>query len=188
MRQPQSLLELLEDRHARRKASVDWFHSLMQLHARLARLRSGATAKFALTHARLRVLGAIARTPGLCISDIARELDLTRQAVHRVVHDLVELKMLELQRSPRSSRERIPRLIAGGRVAAGCGLGWERRWFERLGEAIETGTLQWMHGQAQRHRRQLPWRVDDPEELEAPDAPPPLQFVPGNGGGWRIRM
>jgi DNA-binding MarR family transcriptional regulator len=162
----------------------------MQLHARIARLRGGATSKFALTHARLRVLGIVARMRGLCISDIARELDLTRQAVHRVVHDLVELKMLELVPSTRSRRERIPRLIAGGRVAAACGVGWERRWFEQLGQAIDTRDLQWMHSQAQRHRRNLPWRVDDPEELEVPDPPPPtrFQFVPGTGGGWRTRM
>jgi DNA-binding MarR family transcriptional regulator len=191
MRRPQSLLALLEDRHARSQASIAWFHSLMQLHARLARLRSGASAKFALSHARLRVLGVVARTRDLCISDIARELDLTRQAVHRVVHDLVELKMLELAPSRRSARERIPRLIAGGRVAAGCGLGWERRWFEQLGRGIETTTLQWMHHQAERHRRQLPWRVDDPEELELPDEPPPLrpiQLAPGTLTGWRTRI
>jgi len=195
MRRPHTLLELIEDRHARRKAAVAWFHSFMQLHARIARLRGGATAKFALSHARLRVLGVVSRTRGLCISDIARELDLTRQAVHRVVHDLVELKMLELAPSTRSARERIPRLIAGGRVAAWSGLGWERRWFEQLGRDIETKTLQWMHGQAQRHRRRLPWRVDDPEELELPDAPPPsppIQVEPGTwpamAGGWRTRM
>jgi DNA-binding MarR family transcriptional regulator len=191
MLRPHTLLALLDDRRAHRQASVDWFHSLMQLHARLARLRSDATAKFALTHARLRVLGVIARTRDLCISDIARELDLTRQAVHRVVHDLVELQMLELAPSTRSARERIPRLIAGGRVAAWCGLGWERRWFEQLGRDIQKTTLQWMHHQAQRHRRRLPWRIDDPEELEVPDAPPPmppLQLAPGTGAGWRTRM
>lgn len=195
MRRPHTLLALLEDQHARRKAAVAWFHSFMQLHARIARLRGGATAKFALSHARLRVLGVVARTRGLCISDIARELDLTRQAVHRVVHDLVELRMLELAPSTRSARERIPRLIAGGRVAAWCGLGWERRWFEQLGRDIETASLQWMHGQAQRHRRRLPWRVDDPQELELPDAPapcPPIQVEPGTWpamvGGWRTRM
>jgi DNA-binding MarR family transcriptional regulator len=191
MHRSQTLLGRLEDRHKRRQAAVAWFHSFMQLHARITRLRSGAAAKFALSHARLRVLGVVARTRGLCISDIARELDLTRQAVHRVVHDLVELQMLELVHSNHSARERIPRLIGGGRVAAWSGLGWERRWFEQLGRDIETTTLQWMHGQAQRHRRQLPWRVADPEELELPDAPPPappIQVEPGTWEAWRTRM
>lgn len=173
MRQPHTLHDYSNDLATHRKASVVAFQALLQLHCRLARLRSGATAKFALTHARLRVLGVVSRMPGLCIADIARELDLTRQAVHRVVHDLVALQMLELQPSARSGRERIPRLDAAGRVAAWCGLGWEHHWYEQLGEAFETRTLQWLQGQVQRYRRQLPWRIDDPLELEieAPSLP-----------------
>ena len=74
--------------HDHRRASCEAFQALMQFHSRFARLRSGATPGFGLTHARLRVLRAIATLPGACIAELARELDLTRQAVHRVVHDL----------------------------------------------------------------------------------------------------
>ena len=82
----------------------------------------------------LRGLGVAARYPGGWISDSAGELGRSRQAFHRVVNDMVRLQMIELEDSSRRTRERIPKLIAGGRVAAWCGLRWERRWFEQLAE------------------------------------------------------
>ncbi len=188
MNTSQTPARYFKNRDLHRKAAFESWHAFLQLHSRIARLRTGATAKFALTHARLRVLGVIARNPGGCISDIARELDLSRQAVHRVVHDMVRLQMIELEDSSRRTRERIPKLIAGGRVAAWCGLRWERRWFEQLAEGVETTSLQWMRNQAQRHCRRLPWRVDDPLELEPPEPTESswqrwLQPVPGTGAG-----
>ncbi len=151
--------QCLKDREAHRKAAFESWQAFLQLHSRIARLRTGATSKFA----------------------------LSRQAVHRVVHDMVRLQMIELDASSRSTRERVPKLIAGGRVAAWCGLRWERRWFEQLAEGIATTSLQWMRNQAQRHCRRLPWRVDDPLELEQQEPPaswrPWLQPMPGTGAG-----
>lgn len=164
-----------------RKASLTAFLSLMQLHSRLARLRTGATANFGLTHARLRVLRVIAAHRDFCITDIARELDLSRQAVHRVVHDLCRLRMIKLTASPRGLRERVPKLRSGGRVAVKCGLRWEQHWFESLGESASLHQLQWLDWLAQRYRRHLPWRVDD--DVSALEMPPrPLRST------WRLLL
>lgn len=151
----------LHEFFAHREASLAAFLALMQLHSRLARLRTGATASFGLTHARLRVLRVISQRRDDCISDIARELDLTRQAVHRVVHDLQRMQFITLAPGSRSARQRIPKLLAAGRVAVKCGLEWERDWFENLGESANTRSLRWIDCLAQRYRRHLPWRVDD---------------------------
>jgi DNA-binding MarR family transcriptional regulator len=145
----------------------------MQLHSRLARLRTGAMGGFALTHARLRVLRVIASRRGDCISDIARELDLSRQAVHRVVHDLLRMRLITLTESSRSGRARVPRLAAAGRVAVKCGVGWESQWFERLGKSAATRELRWLYWLAQRYRRHLPWRADEDIEPEMPATPAP---------------
>jgi DNA-binding MarR family transcriptional regulator len=160
-------------RHTHRSASFDAFQSMMTLHCRLARLRTGATSGFGLTHARLRVLRAIATHPGACIAALARELDLTRQAVHRVIHDLRRMNLLDLVPSHRSARERVPRLKAAGRVASDCGLRWERQWLEHLGESAETRSWQWLKWLADCYLRHLPWRADDETWLEMPPRPPP---------------
>lgn len=168
--------------HAHRSAAFDAFQSMMTLNCRLARLRSGATSGFGLTHARLRVLRAMATRPGACIAALARELDLTRQAVHRVVHDLRRMNLLELVPSARSARERVPKLTAAGRVASDCGLRWERQWFEHLGESAETRSWQWIKWLAERYRRHLPWRADDETSLDMPPRP-----APGPGARYLLR-
>jgi len=159
--------------HDHRRASCEAFQALMQFHSRFARLRSGATRGFGLTHARLRVLRAIATLPGACIAELARELDLTRQAVHRVVHDLRRMGLLELGPSRRSARERVPKLRAAGRVASDCGLRWERQWLENLGESAETRSWRWLAWLAQRYRRHLPWRASEDTDRDMPPRPPP---------------
>jgi DNA-binding MarR family transcriptional regulator len=160
-------------RNAHRSAAFDAFQAMLALHGRLARLRTGATSGFGLTHARLRVLRAIATHPGACIAALARNLDLTRQAVHRVVHDLRRMNLLELVPSSRSARERVPKLKAAGRVASECGLRWERQWLEHLGESAETRSWQWLKWLAGYYRRHLPWRADDETPLDLPPRPPP---------------
>lgn len=160
-------------RRAHRIAAFDAFQSMMALYCRLARLRTGATSGLGLTHARLRVLRAIATHPGACIAELARELDLTRQAVHRVIHDLHRMNLLDLAPSTRSARERVPKLKAAGRVASHCGLRWERQWLEQLGDGAPTRQWQWMKWLAGCYRRLLPWRADEETALEMPPRPPP---------------
>jgi DNA-binding MarR family transcriptional regulator len=58
-----------------------------------------------LTDAQARIL-AILRGEELTISEIARRIGVSRQAVHRIVSSLVQRKLLKLQTSPTNSREK----------------------------------------------------------------------------------
>ena len=111
-------------------------------------------------------------------ADLARDLDLSRQAVHRVVHDLERMNWLKLDHGTRSRRERIPRLLAAGRVASRCGLDWERDWFENLGQRASIEQLQGIARLASHYRRRLPARSNDPNALYQPPLEPP--------GAWRL--
>lgn len=173
-----TLVQHIDRLFAHRKASLDAFLALFALAARLARLRTGAGALYGLTHARLRVLRAIHEHRGASISELGRALDLSRQAVHRVVHDLARMQWLKLERGTRSRRERIPRLLAAGRVASRCGLDWERDWFENLGERASLEQLQGIGRLSSHYRRRLPTRSNYPNELYQPRVEPP--------GIWRL--
>jgi DNA-binding MarR family transcriptional regulator len=91
-----------------------------------------------LTAAWWQVLGAVLRQP-LTVSDIAREMGLTRQSVQRVADLLVERRLAEYRTNPAHARAKLlAPTDAGweaiGRLRAGT-LAWARAVTDEIGEA-----------------------------------------------------
>ena len=137
---------------------------MLKLSARTARLRSGTLNELGLTHARLRVLGVVAKSAELSMSQIARYLDLSRQAVHRVIHDLVKANVLTLSRPQRNRKIRIAELTTHGRAVAELALPWENDWTGEVLANAAAATLRGIAAQVNYIREKLPWTVRGPDE------------------------
>jgi DNA-binding MarR family transcriptional regulator len=163
------------------------YESLQTLHCRLRRIRDAALHEFGVTHAQLRVLNVAATAPGSSLSDIARTLDLTRQAVHRVAHLLERCGFLTLSRG--RGRGRPLRAYVGERtgVAAHAAQQWEFAWLGvDVGYTQHRDTLDAMWGISRWLRKRLPWRVRDVQDLayyplSSPRPPRPQEGFDADG-------
>jgi DNA-binding MarR family transcriptional regulator len=92
---------------ARDHANRNLQRALFRLHGRLNRTRNARLWELELTSAQLRVVDAIRERPGWGLSELARYLDLSRQAVHRLVHVLAGKGYLKLPPRRRGDRRRL---------------------------------------------------------------------------------
>jgi DNA-binding transcriptional ArsR family regulator len=96
-----------------------------------------------LTCAQLRVLEVLIEHPDSNISEIARDLDLSRQAVHRVVHLLADAGFLSLEKNRRGDRRAvIPQLSETARFCAIDGITWQRNFLRVLTGPFRLHDLQ----------------------------------------------
>jgi len=150
-------LPLLEPaREARRAAALAGCRSLFRLHGRLVRTRNICLEELGLTSARLRILEVIALYPGSNLSAIAARLDLSRQAVHRVVHDLVREEMLVLRRDPADGRALTPVITEFGDIYATGALEWQAGASLELTSILRLEDLQFTKAVADRLWREMP--------------------------------
>ncbi len=145
--------------------SMRAYREVLRLQLRMARIRSGALRELGLTHARLRVIAVVAASPGLSISQIARELDLSRQAVHRVAHDLERARMLLIEETDGDRRSRRVRLATLGAHVAALALPWERDWTSRMLDGLRLRELRDAGLRIQQIRWKLPWTVKGPDDF-----------------------
>lgn len=166
-----------EERAAHVAAATGAYHSLLQFHARTSRLRSGTLMELGLTHARLRIIGVIAGAPDLSISQIARQLDLSRQAVHRVLHEMAKADVVILSTARHDRRLRTVRLATLGRFLAELALPWEREWTSLILRNANTSNLRGIDTLSNYVRGNLPWTIRGPDDsarfFERPDPPRP---------------
>src|SRR5690348_1320444 len=80
-------------------------NKLWQLEERLAQKRLRSPYKH-LTGAEARILATL-RGESLTISEVARRLSVSRQAVHKIVASLIREEILELQAMPDNTRDKI---------------------------------------------------------------------------------
>jgi DNA-binding MarR family transcriptional regulator len=164
--QPAEAKRALEAREAHAKAAVEAYESLLCMHARLRRIRTNALGEFGLSDAQLRIVKIIQAEPGVSISTIARLLDLSRQAVHRVVHHLARDNYVTLKRGRRRGRPTEVRLSAQSARDAHAAGEWEIEWMGRdLARMASPASLPAVCWLSRRLRAGLPWRVDDVEDL-----------------------
>ena len=72
-------------------------------------------AKFGITGARWQVLGSLAHPGGPdTVSDIARNMGLTRQSVQRVVNEMVKDGLLVFDVNPHHKRSKLVRMTSKG--------------------------------------------------------------------------
>lgn len=159
------------------------FDALNALHARLRRLRDNCLAEFGLTHAQLRVIAVIHHMKWAELSLVARTLDVSRQAVHRIVRRLQAERYLIVERGDGTGRPLILSLDPLRRIEIDGALDWEADWVGReVAQEAEPRT----HGELQSLslwlRRMLPWRVDDVETLALDPIRYPWWEEPGGFG------
>jgi DNA-binding MarR family transcriptional regulator len=110
-----------------------------RLHGALLDAGETLTNDLGLTSARWQVLSAVARAAQPApVAHIAREMGLTRQAVQRVVHDLVRAELVTLDPNPHHRRASVVRLTAAGVTATAAVTKREVRWANALAEALEA--------------------------------------------------
>lgn len=90
-------------------------------YTRLTRSIDQGLTEHGLGRAHHRALYFIARQPGLTISDLLRILAITKQSLSRVLNDLIEHGLIEMQPGTQDRRQKLLRLTEKG-VAFEAGL------------------------------------------------------------------
>ena len=101
------------------------------------------TRPWALSSARWKVLGAIEESGRpLHVAQIARNMGLTRQAVQRIVNDLVEQGLLAFNENPDHQRARLVTLTPRGAQVLGEITEEQIQWSNELAEGISPKDLE----------------------------------------------
>ena len=95
---------------------LDLVLSILRLNGLLIAEGDAMTDKLGLTHARWKVIGAIAlSTNGLTVPGIAKVLGQSRQAVQRITDVMIEDGILEYQNNPKHKRSVLVTLSEQGK-------------------------------------------------------------------------
>jgi len=116
---------------------------VFRLNGRLLAAGDDLVADIGLTSARWQVLGAVAYSSAPdSVSGLARGMGLTRQAVQRVVNDLVDLGLLALGPNPNHQRAPLVLFTPKGRAAYDQAADRQGPWAERLCEGVARADLE----------------------------------------------
>jgi DNA-binding MarR family transcriptional regulator len=115
---------------------------VFRLNGRLLAAGDRLVADLGLTSARWQVLGAIsfAHTPQ-SVSNIARSMGLTRQAVQRTVNELVVSGLAEFAPNPHHQRAQLVMLTKKGSVAFDGAMARQVPWASALGAGVRAKDL-----------------------------------------------
>lgn len=106
------------DRSRSAEALTDLIFEIFRLHGELIAMGDRLVAAYDLTSARWQVVGSIDEAgQRLTVPMIARNLGLTRQAVQRVVNELVRDGLLVSEHNPHHRQARLIRLTDRGQTA-----------------------------------------------------------------------
>lgn len=95
-----------------------------------------------LSSARWQVLGPIADAPqALTVAQIARNMGLTRQAVQRVVNEMVADGLLQLASNPRHRRARLVAMTDEGRRVYEAAMARQAPWASALGGGLTEAEI-----------------------------------------------
>lgn len=101
---------------SKRVLFLDLVLSVFRLNSLLIAEGDAMTAKLGLTHARWKVIGAIAlSSAGLTVPGIARVLGQSRQAVQRITDVMVEDDLVQYQSNPKHKRSLLVTLTDKGK-------------------------------------------------------------------------
>lgn len=119
---------------------------IFRVNGRVLATGDALVANISLTSARWQVLGAVALSPNpIPVAQIARNMGLTRQAVQRLVNEMMADGLLEFGDNPNHRRARVVTLTNAGERAYEAAIDRWSRWvaeFETLltrDEIIQTG-------------------------------------------------
>ncbi len=118
---------------------------IFRLHGLLGAAGDELTKPWGLSSARWKVLGAIANADRMLhVAQIARNMGLTRQAVQRIVNELVDEGLLALSDNPDHQRARLVTLTPSGEKVYGEIMEEQIRWSNDFAEGISARTLESM--------------------------------------------
>ncbi len=137
---------------------------LFRLNGRLVAAGDRLTADLGLSTARWQVLGAI-KFGVFTVSQISRTMGLTRQAVQRVVHDLVSLGLVSLEDNPKHRRASLVQLTEAGRAVIKKMDRRQAEWSDRLSGAAAVSSI----AAAARVLLNLRTRLESQEPADADD-------------------
>jgi DNA-binding MarR family transcriptional regulator len=124
----------------------DLVFEVFRLNAALLDAGDAAVKGVGLTSARWQVLGAVMlATSPVTVSQIARNMGLTRQGVQRITNELVQSGLIALEENPRHRSARIVVPTDAGELAYDVALQeWREKWTSEMegvladSEIIET--------------------------------------------------
>jgi DNA-binding MarR family transcriptional regulator len=109
---------------------------IFRLNGRLLAAGDALVASLGLTSARWQVLGAVALSPvPLTISQIARNMGLTRQSVQRLVNEMTQDGLLRLSANPQDRRAMLVARAARGRSVYAASVERQEPWATRLAKS-----------------------------------------------------
>jgi DNA-binding MarR family transcriptional regulator len=139
-------------------ALTDLIIETFRLNGRLLSAGDALVSSLGLTSARWQVLGAIALSPvPLTISQIARNMGLTRQSVQRLVNEMRRDALLRLKTNPHHRRAMLVEYTARGRSAYEAALERQEPWVAYLAKGCRTEQI----ASAVTVLRMLRGRLDD---------------------------
>ena len=101
-------------------AITDVIFETFRLHGRLIAFGDQMVESWGLTSARWQILGSIVLSDSVVtVSDIARNLGLSRQAVQRVVNDMAASGFVRLEDNPHHKRAKLVNLTDKGQEVYG---------------------------------------------------------------------
>lgn len=111
--------------------------AIFRANSRLILAGDHLTAPLGLTSARWQVLGAVADAdPPRSVSELARELGVSRQGVQRIVGELVEDGTLAYAVNPRHKRAQLVVLTVNGRTLYDRALAVQVPWARALADSL----------------------------------------------------
>lgn len=116
---------------------------IFRLNGRLIAAGDALVGPIGLTSARWQLLGAIVLLGGPApVVRIADAMGLSRQAVQRVVDDMVQGGALAFADNPHHKRAKLVALTAKGRSLYGAATRLQRTWAAALVSGLDAATLQ----------------------------------------------
>jgi DNA-binding MarR family transcriptional regulator len=149
-------------------AMTDLVLETFRLNGRLLVVGDALVADLGLTSARWQVLGAAALSPvPLSVAQIARNMGLTRQAVQRLVNEMVDDGLMRFAPNPHHQRAKLVVLNARGKTAFAAAMQRQDAWASELANGLGVRQIEAAASTLRTIRR----RLDDPTDAENDDAP-----------------
>jgi len=147
-------------------ATINLIHDVFKLNSLLVLKGDRMFAELGLTSARMQVFGAIALAdPPKPVAWLARDLGSTRQAVQRIVNDLVKQGLVTLAPNPNHRRAHLVVATQNGRLAHAAAIALRAPQTERLADALSLADIETALRVVKIMRAQLETETDDePQE------------------------
>jgi len=121
-------------------AVTDLVLEVFRLNGALLAAGDAMTRDLGLTSARWQVLGALEQTP-MTVSQVAREMGLTRQSVQRLANELVADGLLAQSDNPQHKRAPLLQLTALGRRRLATVNARQAGWADALAAAVPAAEI-----------------------------------------------